>query len=56
MRWQLIPLWWKKPLKELPATFNARAETVAEKPMFRDVFIAPVPAFNRGWGGDGAFR
>jgi len=33
MRWQLIPPWWKKPLKELPATFNARAETVADKPM-----------------------
>jgi putative SOS response-associated peptidase YedK len=38
MRWQLIPSWWKKPLKDLPATFNARAETVAEKPMFRDAF------------------
>ena len=24
MRWQLIPPWWKKPLKGLPATFNAR--------------------------------
>ena len=30
MRWQLIPSWWKKSLKDLPATFNARAETVAE--------------------------
>jgi putative SOS response-associated peptidase YedK len=38
MRWQLIPSWWRKSLKELPATFNARAETVAEKPMFRDAF------------------
>lgn len=38
MRWGLIPWWWKKPLKELPATFNARAETVATKPMFRDPF------------------
>ena len=38
MRWQFIPPWWKKPLKELPATFNARAETVAEKPTFRDAF------------------
>ncbi|MFN9544061.1 MAG: 3-methyl-2-oxobutanoate hydroxymethyltransferase, partial [Alphaproteobacteria bacterium] len=31
MRWGLVPPWWKKPLRELPATFNARAETVAEK-------------------------
>ena len=38
MRWGLVPSWWKKSLKELPATFNARAETVAEKPMFRDAF------------------
>ena len=38
MRWGLVPMWWKKPLKELPATFNARAETVAEKPMFRSAF------------------
>src|ERR1700760_2653912 len=38
MRWGLIPDWWKKPRKEVPATFNARAETVAEKPMFRGAF------------------
>jgi putative SOS response-associated peptidase YedK len=32
-------MWWNKPLKELKlATFNARAETVAEKPMFRSAF------------------
>jgi len=37
-RWGLIPSWWKKPLKELPATFNARAETVATKPMFRSAY------------------
>jgi putative SOS response-associated peptidase YedK len=31
--------WWKKPLKELRlATFNARAETVAEKPFYRSAF------------------
>jgi len=34
-----VPSWWSKPLKELKlATFNARAETVAEKPMFRGPF------------------
>jgi len=39
MRWGLIPSWWSKPLKEMKvATFNARAETVAEKPMFRSAF------------------
>jgi putative SOS response-associated peptidase YedK len=39
MRWSLIPSWWSKPLKEMKvATFNARAETVADKPMFRDAF------------------
>jgi putative SOS response-associated peptidase YedK len=38
MRWGLIPYWWKKPPKQLPASFNARAESVADKPMFRDAF------------------
>jgi putative SOS response-associated peptidase YedK len=38
MRWGLVPSWWKKSAKEAPATFNARAETVATKPMFRDAF------------------
>jgi putative SOS response-associated peptidase YedK len=39
MRWGIIPVWWKKPFKEMRlATFNARAETIAEKPMFRDSF------------------
>ena len=38
MRWGFIPYWWKKPLKPAPATFNAKAETVASTPMFRDAF------------------
>jgi putative SOS response-associated peptidase YedK len=38
MRWGLVPFFWKKSLKEMPATFKARAETVPEKPMFRDAF------------------
>ena len=38
MRWGLVP-WCSKPFKELRmATFNARAETVATKPVFRDAF------------------
>src|SRR5438105_7526628 len=36
MRWGLVPSWWSKPLKEMRvATFNARAETAADKPIFR---------------------
>jgi putative SOS response-associated peptidase YedK len=39
VRWGLIPFWWGKPLKELRlATFNARVETVATKPFFREPF------------------
>jgi len=47
MRWGLAPYWWKEPLKKLPATFNARAETVATKPFFRSAFKsrrAVIPA------------
>ena len=39
MRWGLIPSWWGKPLKEAKlATFNARTESVREKPFFREAF------------------
>jgi putative SOS response-associated peptidase YedK len=31
MRWGLVPYFWKKSLKEVPATFNARAETTADR-------------------------
>jgi putative SOS response-associated peptidase YedK len=50
MRWGLIPGWWKKSVKEVPATFNARAESVIDKPMFRGAFkerrcIIPASGF-----------
>ena len=49
-RWWLIPSCWKKSLKELPASFNARVEDVAAKPFFRGSFCHKrclVPA--TGW-------
>jgi putative SOS response-associated peptidase YedK len=50
MRWGLVPYWWSKPLKQVPATFNARSDTVATKPMFRDAFkrrrcVIPISGF-----------
>ena len=56
MRWGLVPFFWKKTLKEVPATFNARAETVHEKPMFREAFrrcrcIIPASGFFE-WTGE----
>src|SRR5262249_51132417 len=39
LRWGLVPYWWNKRLKDLRlATFNARSESVAEKPLFREAF------------------
>jgi putative SOS response-associated peptidase YedK len=36
MRWDLIPHWWKKPLREKKfSTFNARAESLREAAAFR---------------------
>jgi putative SOS response-associated peptidase YedK len=50
MRWGLVPYWWSKPLKQLPATFNARSDTVASKPRYRDAFrrrrcVIPMSGF-----------
>jgi putative SOS response-associated peptidase YedK len=58
MRWGLVPFFWKKTLKEVPATFNARAESVADKPMFREAFrhrrcIIPASGFYEWTGQKG---
>src|SRR5271168_5346390 len=51
MRWGLIPGWWKKTAKEVPVTFNARAESVVDKPITqRSIRHWPVrPAWTRGF-------
>lgn len=49
-RWWLIPSWWSKPLSDLSTTFNARSETAANKPFFRQAYKnrrCAVPA--TGW-------
>jgi putative SOS response-associated peptidase YedK len=58
MRWGLMPAWWKKPLKELPATFNARVEKVETGAMWRDAFktrrcIIPASGFYEWTGPKG---
>lgn len=60
MRWGLVPYWWKKSLKELPSTFNARAERVADGPMWRGAFksrrcIIPASGFYE-WTGPKSAR
>jgi len=49
-RWWFIPSTWSKPLNQLPTTFNARAEQVATKPIWRGALRTSrclVPA--NGW-------
>lgn len=58
VRWGLIPSWWSKPLNQLPSTFNARAEGLDTKPMFRAAYqkrrcIIPVNGFYEWTGPKG---
>jgi putative SOS response-associated peptidase YedK len=59
-RWWLVPNWWKKSLREVPFTFNARVETVDSSAMFRDAFkhrrcIVPASGFFE-WTGEKTAR
>lgn len=60
MVWSLIPSWWKKPLSEKKFTsFNARFETLAEKPVFRGAFkyrrcLVPISGFYEWTGPKGS--
>ena len=59
MRWGLIPSWYKHP-GDGPLLFNARAETLAEKPAFAEAArkrrcLIPASAFYE-WRKDGAAR
>jgi|SRR6266566_5275517 len=54
MRWGIIPGWWTKPLKEMRlATFNARAETVAQKPLKGVAFNTAI-SITLSWSRQGA--
>ncbi len=60
MRWWLVPGWWSKDLKSVPATFNARAEGIDHKPMFRSALkrtrcLIPASGFFE-WTGEKASR
>jgi putative SOS response-associated peptidase YedK len=59
MRWGLLPRW-GKPGDNAPAPFNARAETVREKPMFRSLLknrrcIVPVAGYYE-WKKEGSAK
>lgn len=59
-RWGLVPFFWKKALKEMKySTFNAKSETAATTPSFREPFkrrrcIIPAVGFYEWTGPKGA--
>jgi putative SOS response-associated peptidase YedK len=59
-RWGLVPHFWSKPLSEMKySTFNAKSETAASTPSFRDPFrkrrcIVPAIGFYEWTGEKGA--
>ncbi len=60
MRWGFLPFWYKTPT-DGPLLINARAETIAEKPAFRDAARArrcliPATGFYEWSKGDGGVR
>lgn len=60
MRWDLVPFWWNKPLKEKKfSSFNARAEGLATSNAFREPFakrrcLIPAHGFYEWVGPKGA--
>src|SRR3989475_12187733 len=57
LRWGLLPAWVKDPTKG-QQPINAKAETAAEKPMFRDAFkrrgcLVPADGFYEWQQGEG---
>lgn len=46
-RFWFIPSWWERPLSELPTTFNARSESVTDRPFFRNAQACLIPT--TGW-------
>lgn len=59
VRWDLVPYFWKKPLKGKFLATNARSETVATTAAFKAAFarrrcLVPADAFHEWTGGKGA--